>query len=178
MKALHKNISKRKNKRCIKIIIWFIIIEIITLNVFVFAICDTTTANAQNTYQVKTEITDIQIKDIPNKNSMLYLKTPNNSYRLVWKNYDENSKMADINYVKNQLSTETDVVFTVLKDSEKASVVYGDTLQVVDIQSDTTTYYDIINYNQWQNNNRIVIIAFFVLVEIILIIIFIITLLL
>lgn len=164
-------VSKNKKQKFIRVIIFAIVIQLLLISVFTIMMIDTQKATKDNTYILDTKITDVKVKDVPNKLTTLYLNTPKDSYRITWKVYEETYNFVSFENLRKDLMEDSAVKITVLKNSKKHSAMHGEALQVVDIRSDSTVYFDVANYNQWQNSNRTILFVTFAIVEIVLIIV-------
>ena len=165
-------ISKRKKQIFIRTIVFVVIIQIVLLVFLAFLLVNTTNATTENTSVLDVEILDVIVSDGSNKLTTVYLKTPVGYYRTDWKTYDkEIYNPINNKELEKSLTEEPLITLTVLNNSKKSSILYGDTMSVVDIRSDSAVYYDIANYNQWQKENRFVLFVAFSMVEIVLIIV-------
>ena len=163
-------ISKRKKQKFTRVIVFAIALQLILVSAFAIMLYGIQNATTDNTYVLETEITDVKISDGSNKLTMLYFDTDENSYRITWRVYEESYDFDSFDKLKKDLIEDSSLKITVVDNSEKHSSVYGETLQVVDIRSDSAIYYDIANYNQWQNENRIILFVVFAIAEIALIV--------
>ncbi len=164
-------VSKRKKQKFIRVIVFVTAIQLLLIAVFTIMLIDTQKATKDNTYILDTKITDVKVKDIPNKLTTLYLNTPKDLYRITWKVYEETYNLVSFENLRNDLMEDSSIKITVLEKSKKYSTMYGETLQVVDIRSNDSVYFDVANYNQWQNSNRTILLVVFAIVEIALIIV-------
>ncbi len=158
-------ISKKKKQEFIRVITFVVVLQVVLISLFTIMLSDTQKAKKDNTYILDTRITDVKVKDIPNKLTTLYLNTPVDSYRITWKVYEETYNFVSFENLRKDLMEDSSLKITVLEKSKKYSAMYGETLQVVDIRSDETVYFDVTNYNQWQKSNRIILFFTFAIVE-------------
>lgn len=171
MKKQYKITSNKKRKKFIQTFIQFILIELLIVILFLFTFYNTSKANTQNTHTIDTSIIDVVVCDGSNKLATVYLETPMGFYKTDWKTYDKkNDNPFNSEELKNSLTEEQSTTLTVLNNSKKTSVLYGNTMTVVDIRSESTVYYDMADYNQWQTENRIITIIFSVFVEVIIVV--------
>lgn len=163
-------VSKRKKQKFIRVIILAIVIQIVLLASFTYFLFKATNATLENTSVIDVKILDVFISDGSNKLATVYLETPAGYYRTDWKTYDKkNYSLIESEELEKNLTKESSITLTVLDNSQKSSILYGETMYAVDIRNDSTVYYDITNYNEWQKENRIVLIVAFIVVEIIVI---------
>lgn len=164
-------VSKRKKQKFIRVIIFTIVIQIVLLASFTYFLFKATNATLENTSVIDVKILDVFISDGSNKLATVYLETPAGYYRTDWKTYDKQIyNPINGKDLEKSLTDEPLITLTILKNSKKSSIFYGDTMTAVDIRSESTVYYDIANYNQWQKENRIILFVVFAIAEIALII--------
>ena len=163
-------ITKRKRRIFKRVVVFSIVIQMALLVLFAALLVNTTNATSKNTNVLDVKILDVIISDGSNQLTTVYLKTPIGYYRTDWKIYDKQIyNPINGKDLEKSLTDEPLITLTILKNSKKSSIFHGDTMTAVDIRSESTVYYDIANYNQWQKENRIVLIVAFIVVEIIVI---------
>lgn len=164
-------VSKRKKQKFIRIIVFIIVMQIVLLASFTSLLFMATNATPENTSVIDVKILDVIISGGSNKLTTVYLETPTGYYRTDWKIYDKKiCGPIDSEEFEKSLTEESSITLTVLDNSQKESVLYGETMCVVDVRSGSTIYYDITNYNEWQKENRVVLLVAFACVEVVVII--------
>ena len=161
---LSKRKKKQRKKQCIIVCLSFLFIELVLISLFVYFLNDNQCATDMDVYKVRAEI--IQTETSPgHHNRTLYLITSKGYYITTGRYVESNQYCKEL---ASLLLDDPKVELTVLKNSDSFSAYFMDRAStVIGIESATTMYSTMEQYNEYIEMNRFFLILSFVIFEII-----------
>ena len=139
--------KKNNFKKLIKNIIKFVIIEVLLICLLIAVLFDNRQYTEYNTIKIYTKVDSVDFPVVYSGYSSrkaIHLVVGNEKYAMYW----HDRKNSYRNLVPDLLD-EQKVQLTLAK-----SFIFGDEMEIVDIRSENTVYYDISITNNWNKNNQ------------------------
>ena len=143
--------KSKKSKISIKNIIKFIIIEVLLVCLLISVCFANRQHTEDNTEKIYTKVDSVEFPLVYSYYSSgrpIYLVIGNEKYPMYWhdrkKSYEE---------IVPDLLAEEEVQLTLAK-SSLATFIFDSKMEIVDIRSENTVYYDVSITNQWNANNK------------------------
>ncbi len=170
MRKYKKN-SKRKlkqrKKQYLIFCLSFLFIEIALICFFSYFLRDNRSITDADVYSIKTEIVQTETTSAHNDRK-LYLTTTNGNF-ITYGSYMESIQHCE--ELSERLLDDPEIELKVLKNSDFFSMYFmGQVSVVVGIESDTTVYSTVEQYNNYCEENRFFCIVSFVFFEIIIVV--------
>ena len=143
--------KKKKPKKSIKNIVKFIVIEVLLVCLLLSVCFDNRQHTEYNTEKIYTKVDSVEfplVYSLYSSGRPIYLVIGNEKYAMYW--HDKKNSYRDL---VPDLLAEEEVQLTLAK-SSLAEFIFGSKMEIVDIRSENTVYYDVSITNQWNANNK------------------------
>lgn len=138
---------KKRKKKLIKNIIKFFIIEVLLVFLLISVCFSNRQYTEDNTIKIYTKVDSVDFPGVYSGYSSrkaIHLVVDNEKYAMYW--HDRTNSYRNL---VPDLLNEQEVQLTLAK-----SFIFGDEMEIVDIRSENTVYYDISITNNWNENNQ------------------------
>ena len=139
--------KKKKSRKLTKDIIKFIITEVLLVYLLVSVCFANRQYTEDNTIKIYVKVDSVDFPLVYSYYSSgrpIYLIVGNEKYAMHW--HDRKNSYQDL---VPDLLAEEEVALTLAK-----SFIFGNEMEIVDIRSENTVYYDISATNNWNANNK------------------------
>ena len=139
--------KNNKSKKILANVIKFLIIESLLISLLIVTCWGNRQHTETNTTKIYGKIDSIDLPHVYSalsSNQPTYFEVNGEQYVMYWK--DGSRSVED---VVPELLGETAIIITLAK-----SRLFGNEMEVVDIRTEDTVYYDVSITNEWNENNR------------------------
>lgn len=143
--------KKKKSRKLTKDIIKFIITEVLLVYLLISVCFANRQYTEDNTIKIYVKVDSVDFPLVYSYYSSgrpIYLIVGNEKYAMYW--HDRKKSYREI---VPDLLAEEEVALTLAK-SSLAKFIFGSKMEIVDIRSENTVYYDISATNNWNTNNK------------------------